>query len=112
MEFPWLPVNATLVVWSAEELHLLKGDDAGEAAGNGRVKGKERVQCSSSYGKVITPNQLFKSIINHISVSRDLYAKCVLHHKAWLIFELCFSFLWFNNLCSCFCYCKQPHIYV
>lgn len=55
MEFPWLPVNATLIVWSAEELHLLKGDGAGETAGNGRMKGKKRVQCSSSYGKVMIP---------------------------------------------------------
>lgn len=55
MGFPWLPVNATLVVWSAEELHLLKGDGAGEAAGNCRMKGKKRVQRSSSCRKSMTP---------------------------------------------------------
>lgn len=60
MQFPWLPVNASLVVWSAEELHLLKGDSAGEAAGNGRMKGKKRVQCGSSCGKIMTPEYSVK----------------------------------------------------
>ncbi len=55
MGFPWLPVNATLVVWSAEELHLLKGDGAGEAAGNGRMKGKKRVKRGGSCKKSMTP---------------------------------------------------------
>lgn len=46
--FPWLPVNATLVVWSAEELHLFKGNRAGKTAGNGRVEGEKGVECSTS----------------------------------------------------------------
>ena len=39
-----LPVDAVVVVWPAEELDLLEGGGAWEAAGDGWVEAQERVE--------------------------------------------------------------------
>lgn len=44
-----LPVNAIVVVRPVIELDLLKGDGAGEVAGDGRMKGEKGVQCCGTW---------------------------------------------------------------
>ncbi len=83
-----------LVVWTAEELHLLKGDGAGEAAGNGRMKGKKRVKRGGPCKKSMTP--LHQAVLDQILITflgniQWHVEWSVLHHKAWLIIKLYIS---------------------
>lgn len=66
-----LPVNAVVVIRPIKELDLLKGDWAGEVAGDGRVKGQKGVQSCGTccQKKPISQIQNLGCILDHFLFS-------------------------------------------
>lgn len=72
-----LPVNAIVVIRPIKELDLLKGDWAGEVAGDGRVKGQKGVQsCGTCCQKVNISDAISRLYFGPFFFIQLTQAKC------------------------------------